>query len=86
MLKLNGLNLMQHMLHLIWAKQFYSNFSFHLLGKSLDKIVTFKHHTLQGNFGLVTPKCLLLVNSEVPDEMRHNTAFHQGLHYLHRQK
>ena len=27
-----------------------------------------------------------LANSEDPDEMRHNVAFHQGLHYLLRQK
>ena len=26
-----------------------------------------------------------LVNSEDPDEMPHNEAFHQGLHYLLRQ-
>ena len=27
-----------------------------------------------------------LTNSEDPDEMPHNAAFHQGLHYLLRQK
>ena len=27
-----------------------------------------------------------LVNSEEPDEMSHNIAFHQGLYYLLRQK
>ena len=27
-----------------------------------------------------------LTNSEDPDEMQHNAAFHQGLHYLLRQK
>ena len=25
-------------------------------------------------------------NSEDPDEMQHNAAFHQGLHFLKRQK
>ena len=30
----------------------------------------------------VTPKRVLLQNSEDPDEMRHNGAFHQGLHCL----
>ena len=28
----------------------------------------------------------ILENSEDPDEMLHNAAFHQGLHYLLRQK
>ena len=27
-----------------------------------------------------------LANSEYPDEMQHNAAFHQGLHYLVRLK
>ena len=28
------------------------------------------------------PMCSLFANSEDPDEMQHNAAFHQGLHCL----
>ena len=31
---------------------------------------------------MVTSKCVHFANSEVPDEMLHDAAFHQGLHYL----
>ena len=34
----------------------------------------------------VTPKWVPFTNSEDPDEMKHNAAFHQGLHRLLRQK
>ena len=37
-------------------------------------------------YTVVTPKCILLANSEDPDEMLNYVAFHQGLHYLPRQK
>ena len=37
-------------------------------------------------YTVVTPKCILLANSEDPDEMPHHAAFHQGLHYLPRRK
>ena len=35
---------------------------------------------------LETPKRVSLTNSEDPDEMQHNAAFHQGLHCLLRLK
>ena len=35
--------------------------------------------------GPETPKTGTLANSEDPDEMLHNAAFHQGLHCLLRQ-
>ena len=35
---------------------------------------------------LVTPKTGILANNEYQDEMQHNAAFYQGLHYLLRFK
>ena len=50
---------------------------------SLPKLSSLPHLT---HCTLVTPKLCTFTNSEDPDEMPHNAAFHLGLHCLLRQK
>ena len=60
--------------------------TFHLLGPILFVIKQVYSIKLTNPFYIGDSLMITLANSEDPDEMLHNAAFHQGLQYLLRQK